>query len=79
MNSSLYEEENKNNKILILDRCIKGLNFIGEYEKAEIYSKELIKIDPTLSDLHRLLIGIYVFKGEYEKAIAECNYELNHT
>lgn len=77
--SQEYLQEKPENKEIILNRYIQGLLATGDYEKANKFCDELISINPSGLNIHRYLIELFIYEGDYEKAIEECEYELDHT
>jgi len=79
INSQEYLQEKPENKEIILNRYIQGLLAAGDYEQAKKYCDELMSINPSGLNIHRYLIELFIYEGDYEKAIEECEYELDHT
>ncbi len=79
IDSKEYKSETNENKDKILNPYIQCLLAIEDYEAAIKYCNELMSINPSGENLHRYLIEIYIYQKDYDKAIEECSYEIDHT
>ncbi|MGF7060385.1 SIR2 family protein [Brassicibacter mesophilus] len=79
MKSKKYTNETKESKIQILNGYCQCLIELGMYEELNIHCKELLKIEPAENNVHRYIIYMYINQKQYDKAIEECDYEIEHT